>query len=590
MKFFKIKKCLPDIFPVFLMVSAFAALTFRASALSAALSGTPTSGTAASVTSAQDHEKIFTPLRQELRRTVRKLKFENFEPPYFASHQLLDAIDTTITARYGALTQNQTLRNRSLYVDIRYGSRILDNSHESSRGAYEGTSLEDDGDAIRHQLWLLSDQAYKQAIKDYLQKQGKRVSEIEKEKLDDFTVEKSVKDRLPQVLTEALLDEYRLTIKKVSEGFKKYREIQNSGVMLRRVLKNHYTVNSEGTELVTRAPGNPYFIYLWAATQASDGMNLDVSRTFSILLSSKLPDENELGKTREEMAAQLLKLRQAKTADPYTAPAILDPESTGVLFHEAIGHRLEGERQRDDDEGQTFRGQVGKVIIPEFLTVEDDPTLAAWGGKDLNGYYRYDEEAVPAQKVVLIENGILRNYLLSRRPIAGYSKSNGHGRAQFGRDPIGRMSNLFVKSNKSYPLSTLKKMLMEECKKQNKPFGLLIRKTRSGDTSTARGRYQAFRGTPEEVYQVNAETGEETLVRGVELVGTPLITINKILAAGDVSEISNAFCVAESGTIPVSTIAPYTLVREVELQRLREDKQRPPILPPPLYDSMSASQ
>lgn len=540
---------------------------------------------AARLAAADNHEALLAPLRQELRRTMKKLKFEKFNPPYYASNQLMDSIDTTLSARYGALIQEQTLRSRYLYVDIRYGSPELDNSHEGYRGAFEAAALENNADAIRQQLWLMTDQAYKQAVKDYLQKQGKKVSEMEKEKIDDFTIETPVKERLADALGEPALDGFKETIKKVSEGFKKYRDVQNSGLTIRRILKNYYVVNSEGTELVTRAPGNPYFIYMWAATQAPDGMNLDVSRTFSIATAESLPGEEALAKVREEMTAQLLKLRLAKIADPYTAPAILDPESTGVLFHEAIGHRLEGERQRDNDEGQTFKGQIGKAIIPEFLTVEDDPTARDWRGQSLNGFYRYDEEAVPAQKVVLIENGVLRNYLLSRRPIAGFSKSNGHGRAQFGRDPIGRMSNLFVKSAQSFPLATLKKMLLEECKKQNKPFGLIIRKTRSGDTSTARGRYQAFRGTPEEVYQVDAETGEETLVRGVELVGTPLITINKIIAAGDTFEVSNAFCVAESGTIPVSTVAPYTLVKEVELQRLREDKQRPPILPPPLYDS-----
>ncbi len=191
---------------------------------------------------------------------------------------------------------------------------------------------------------------------------------------------------------------------------------------------------------------------------------------------------------------------------------------------------------------------------------------------------------MPAQKVLLIQDGVLKNYLMSRRPISGFIQSNGHGRAQFGRDPIGRMSNLFVKSSKEVEREELKKLLLEECKKQNKPYGLIIRRTRSGDTSTGRGRYQAFRGTPEEVRLVDAKTGEETLVRGVEVVGTPLITINKIIATGKEYEPLNAYCVAESGTVPVSAVAPWCLVKEVELQRVREDKQRPPILPPPLYE------
>lgn len=528
-------------------------------------------------------------LRIEMNRNIKKLKFENFSPPYFISNQLSDTADATITARYGSLIQDQSSRARYLYVDLRYGSYDMDNSREGYRGAFDSAPLEDDIASIRHQLWLMTDLAYKQAVKEYLQKQGKKVSEIEKDKISDFSREKPVRKILPPKNGSDGFGAYREILKRVSAEFKKYRQIDSSGISLRRVLKTNYLVNTEGTELVMPGAGNPYFIYIWAGAQADDGMNLDLSRTLSIADETKLPSERELAKIATDLAEQLLLLRKAKLTDPYTAPAILDPESTGVLFHEALGHRLEGERQRDEDEGQTFKGQIGKEVVPKFISVEDDPTLRAWNGMELNGYYQYDDEAVPAERVVLVENGVLKNYLMSRRPILGFDKSNGHGRAQFGRDPIGRMSNLFVKSTQSYTVPELKKMLLEECVKQNKPYGLILKRTRSGDTATTRGRYQAFRGTPEEVYLVDAKTGQETLVRGVELVGTPLITANKILATGNQYEVNNAFCVAESGTVPVSTIAPYIFVKEVELQRLREDKQRPPILPPPLYDS-GASQ
>ena len=221
------------------------------------------------------------------------------------------------------------------------------------------------------------------------------------------------------------------------------------------------------------------------------------------------------------------------------------------------------------------KGRSANLLSPNFFP---SPTIPRqqYNGTDLNGYYRFDEEGVPAQRVALVDNGILKNYLLSRRPIKGYAKSNGHGRAQFGRDPVGRMSNLIVESSRKTSPSDLKKMLLDECRKQKKPYGLIIRRTRSGDTYTGRGRYQAFRGTPDEVLPVDAETGKETLVRGVELVGTPLITINKIIAAGDDVQVMNAFCGAESGTVPVASAAPSVLVKEVELQRVREDKQRRP--------------
>lgn len=535
-------------------------------------------------------EPIFQAMQSEMERSMKRLKFEDFKPPYFLSYQIMETSDAIVNVRYGALVQNQSGGNRALYVELRYGNYDGDNTDENYRGVLDSASLEGDSADLRHRLWLATDQAYKQAVKDYLQKQGKKVSTLEKEKVPDFSREKPQRAVVEPDPDPGELDDYVGILKSASGSFKRTREILDSGITLRRIRKTFYCLNSEGTRLLTPGSGNPYFIYLWARTQADDGMNLDGYRTFSAHTRKSLPDEPELEKAVAELTRQLLALKGAKPADPYTAPAILDPESTGVLFHEALGHRVEGERQRDDEEGQTFKGQVGKAIIPEFLTVEDDPTLRLWKGVELNGFYHYDEEGVPAQKAVIADRGILRNYLLSRRPISGFSKSNGHGRAQFGRDPIGRMSNLFVKSSREVSAEDLKKMLIEECKKQNKPYGLLIRRIRSGDTSTGRGRYQAFRGTPEEVFWVNAETGEETLVRGVELVGTPLITINKIIATGDDAMAVNAFCGAESGTVPVSTIAPSCLVKEVELQRKREDKQRPPILPPPLFDGAQGPQ
>ncbi|OGR96290.1 MAG: hypothetical protein A2902_07840 [Elusimicrobia bacterium RIFCSPLOWO2_01_FULL_64_13] len=523
-------------------------------------------------------------MEKELARSLKRLKFEDFGPPYFLSYQILDSRDENFSARHGARVQDSSNRSRYFYVELRYGGRGLDNTQEDYRGLSDSAPLDESPDDARHRLWLLTDQAYKQAVNDTLAKRGKRLTEPDKEKTADFSREEPVRAVLPDAGLSQDIGPYKKILAEASAGFKAHPWVVDSGVSFREDRDRLAMVNSEGTRLAMPKGGNPYFVYVWARSQTGDGMNLNVSRSFSARSISGLPGAEALAATIREMAAQLEKLRAAPAADPYTGPAILDPESTGVLFHEAVGHRLEGERQRDEDEGQTFKGQAGRKVIPEFLTVIDDPTVPRWRDTDLNGSYAYDDEGVPAQKAVLIENGVLKNYLLSRRPIPGFPRSNGHGRAQFGRDPIGRMSNLFVKSSREVPFEKLKAMLLEECRKKGKPYGLIIRRTRSGDTFTGRGRYQAFRGTPEEVVLVDAATGEEKWVRGVEIVGTPLITVNKIIATGSGSEALNAFCAAESGTIPVSSVAPWSLVEEVELQRVREDKQRPPILPPPLHD------
>jgi predicted Zn-dependent protease len=252
-----------------------------------------------------------------------------------------------------------------------------------------------------------------------------------------------------------------------------------------------------------------------------------------------------------------------------------------VLFHEAVGHRLEGERLDDDKEGQTFQGQVGQVVLPTFLTVYDDPTLAAAAGTPLNGSYRYDDQGVPAQRATLIQDGRLTGFLLSRHPVKPFTTSNGHGRAQGLRPPMARMANLVVESARQVSAAALKQQLMAEARRQGKPYGLLIRDITGGNTNTQSWGYQAFKGTPRLVYRVDASSGAETLVRGVELIGTPLASINRILATGDAPRVFNGYCGAESGYVPTATVAPAVLVGELELQRVAKALERGPVLPSP---------
>jgi TldD protein len=257
------------------------------------------------------------------------------------------------------------------------------------------------------------------------------------------------------------------------------------------------------------------------------------------------------------------------------------PEAAGVFFHEALGHRLEGERQNDNKEGATFKGQIGKPILPGFLTVLDDPSLQRIGNTSLNGYYRFDDEGVVSRPVALVDHGVLRNYLKSRTPVKGAAQSNGHGRAEGTLDPIGRMANTIVRSDRRVPYAKLKQMLLDEIRRQKKAFGLIIADISGGQTNTTTYDFQAFKGMPRIVYRVDGKTGKEELVRGVEFVGTPIGSLNRIVAASDNTGVFNGFCGAESGFVPVSTVAPAVLISEIELQRSRRAMERPPILPPP---------
>jgi predicted Zn-dependent protease len=322
-------------------------------------------------------------------------------------------------------------------------------------------------------------------------------------------------------------------------------------------------------------------LVVFAATRADDGMDLYRARTFEAETAAGLPAQAELEAAIRELGKSLEALRKAPVTEPFDGPAILSGRAAAVFFHEVLGHRLEGQRQRGDEEGQTFTKEVGKEILPTFLSVSDDPTQTAFGKTWLSGSYEYDDEGQKARRVDLIDNGVLKTFLMSRLPIASFGASNGHGRAQSGRVPTGRQGNLIVTSTKSVPESDLRKQLIDEAKKQGKPYGLYFEDISSGDSETTRRSPQAFQVVPLVVWRVYADGRPDELVRGVSIVGTPLSALKRILATGDKSEVFNGECGAESGQIPVSAVAPAMLVSEMETQKQAQGTARPPILPIP---------
>ena len=224
---------------------------------------------------------------------------------------------------------------------------------------------------------------------------------------------------------------------------------------------------------------------------------------------------------------------------------------------------------------------LGKAILPSFLSVVDDPTLTEINGSALSGHYLFDDEGQPAERVDLVANGILKDFLMSRQPIASFGESNGHGRAQTGRMPTGRQGNLIVTSTKAVPDAELREMLKAEAKKQGRAYGLFFEDISSGFAVTTRRSPQAFQVIPLVVYRVYVDGRPDELVRGVSIVGTPLAALSRIIATGDKQDIFNGECGAESGTIPVSAVAPAMLVSEIETQRQAQGTTRPPIVPPP---------
>ena len=287
----------------------------------------------------------------------------------------------------------------------------------------------------------------------------------------------------------------------------------------------------------------------------------------------------------EEKVTRLIQgikaLQGASQAETYVGPALFSPDAAAVLIHEAVGHRLEGDRLRIATDGKTFMKKIGKMILPPFLTVLDNPQIKQLDGVDLAGHYMFDDEGQKGEEVVLIDQGILKSFLLSRSPVLGSEKTNGHARSDGIKAPMSRMGNLIVHSTKMASSEKLKQLLIEEVQKQKKPYGLFIKKIEGGETQTESANFQVFKGKPLYLYKVYPEDGREELVRGVEFVGTPLSMISKVIATGDDDQVINGFCGAESGFLPVTSVTPSFLLSEVELQLSHEQPLRRPILPPP---------
>jgi predicted Zn-dependent protease len=542
--------------------------------------------------------RLLAAMHDELDRSMARLRLSDYEKPYFIAYALRDYDSFELSGKFGAIHTDNHTRQRHAYVEVRVGSYQLDNSsneHElqidlDEPDNYDPSTdapLDESADALRGTLWLLTDQKYKQALSAYAKKRGRRATTVsEDEKLPSFSREKASRAiEPPQPLTFDR-EQMAARIREAGARFTRYPEVFDASVKIGADRVTRYLVTSEGSELISERV--IYSTFVAGATRAKDGMLLEHEKAFYAAAPGELPDGAALERAVDEVCGQLHALSLAPVIDPYTGPAILMPQAAGVFFHEAVGHRLEGERQNDEKEGRTFKGQIGRRLLPEFISVYDDPTLRLAGppGKQvaLNGYYRFDDEGVPSRNVTLIEHGVMRDYLMSRTPITGSIHSNGHGRAEGVSDPMGRMANLVVRSSKRVAEAELKKMLLEEVRRQGKPFGLLIRDITGGATNTTNYGFQAFKGQPRLVYKVDAKTGQETLVRGVEMVGTPLASINKIVATSDEEGVFNGFCGAESGFVPVSTVAPAVLMTEIELQRSQRALERPPLLPPPWHD------
>ncbi len=524
-------------------------------------------------------------LSDELDRNFRVLKAKADPAPYYLAYEVTERETAAVSATLGALDQARQDRSRVLDITVRVGSPALDSYHRI-RGQYAHFTaattlpLEDNAAAIRRILWLETDRVYRQAAERLIKiKSDREVSVAEADDSADFSSETPVTAFEPAGHLVFPMDQAEARVRKLSRIFDDFPSLITSRVALGAARETRYFVSTEGTRLQY---GRGYASLSFSArTKAADGMDLGVGDSFGATDIGALPKDDVVAKAVQRAASLSTALTRAPEVDPYSGPAMLSGRAAAVLFHEIFGHRVEGHRQKDESQDQTFTKMVGKPVLPDFLSVVFDPTRRKAGDTWLNGAYLYDDEGVKAQPVTVVDKGVLKAFLMSRSPIHGFEHSNGHGRRQPGMEVVSRQSNLFVESAQMVPQAKLREILIEEVRRQNKPYGLYFEQVTGGFTTTGRRGVQAFKVMPVIVYRVYPDGRPDELVRGADIVGTPLASFAKIIATGGQVDVFNGYCGAESGSVPVAAVAPAVVTSEVEIQKKPKSEDRPPFLPAP---------
>jgi len=536
---------------------------------------------------------VLAAMQTELERSVKVLGA--LDPPaYYIGYTITDTQRAEVSGSNGALLSSRENRNRWLEVAVRTGSYDLDNTHkvgtrqEQRGGPGEPAPIDNDTEVLRRAIWLETDKQYKSAAEALIKiKTGKEVKvETAEGAAPDFTHEQPHTYIGPENSFKLERKPWEEKVRAYTKEFRDSPAVINSIVTFTAQAQNAYQITSEGTQL--QYGQIRYRLELFIQGKAPDGMDLERYYNFDWVNPADAPDDKAVYAASATMRKELEGLVAAPLNEPSVGPALLTGRAAAVFFHEVFGHRAEGHRQKDVAEGQTFAKKVDEQILPDFLSIVDDTTMKKLGSTDLLGYYEYDDEGVKAHSVTLVDHGVLKDFEMSRSPLVGFPHSNGHGRRQLGASPVSRQGNLIVESNKTVTNAELRAKLIELIKQQHKQFGLLIDDIAGGFTFTGRGQPQAFQVLPLVVYKVFADGRPDQLVRGVDIVGTPLASLTKIVATGDTPEVFNGYCGAESGSVPVSAAAPAILTTELEVQKKESSTDRPPILPAPAHDVLKA--
>jgi predicted Zn-dependent protease len=518
--------------------------------------------------------KILRVLEEGLAK-VRKARYSFKQPngqrlsykPFFVSIGLEDKFVYSVETLNGSLMHLGKNPSRNIVgrVEIRMG-----NYHEGGGMGSDTFSFPYDlgYDASSHKLWVAMNNSFWQCVEDFgdrnLEAMGSR---NKREKYTHFS-------REPRIVYSEASNAKSTCVKKLTEMARQVSEkllnkhLWSIAIDIDGNQADRYILNSEGSRLYSSSSRWGIILKLFKL----DRFNLVIPHTYVFYVRdpSKLPSKEVLIERGEEMTRELEAIVNSPIQKNGSFPVIMDPKNHGVLWHEVIGHALEATRMKDDEDDEDFGFDASKVclflgkrgykVAPRFISLYDDPTL---GG--LSGSYEYDSEGVKAQKVTLIKNGVLKNYLHSRAS-AGFfrTSSNGHARADGRSDPKPRMSNLVVESDNKVSFEELKENLIKECERQHERCGLIFLDCEGGLTLPEESYFQTY---PSRVFKVDRR-GRIHQVRGIYIVGTPYEAMKNIIQTGDKKELFDGVCGAESGEIPSTTIAPHALIRSLEVNRI----------------------
>jgi TldD protein len=514
----------------------------------------------------KDQDPVLRAMLAELQRSKTQLKLADTQPPYYVDYRLVDVDQYVAEAAFGALRTSMRTRIRMLRIVVRVGDYKHDSYFGPGQGVVDVGPLDDDEASLRHQLWLGTDRAYKAAAEAFTAKQAELKKYTVDQPVDDFAHTSAVQFTGPLASLDLAQQPWLTTLEEASALYKTDPAVQSLNASLRFTATNRYFVSSEGT--VVRSGDSFYQVYVGGYTQAADGMRLDRSHGYQVRQPKELPTKEEVLSRTRQLLTTLKQLREAPVSEEeYRGPVLFSADAASGIMSELVGPNVLGRRPMLGQNARTIGDWANNYksrVLPDFLSVVDDPTVATFEGHRLLGAYAVDDEGIKPSRVSVIEKGQLVNYLLSREPIRDFPNSNGHGRAAVTGPPTPSLGNLIVQSADPVSSDELKKKLIETCKQRNLPYGYFVETL-------------GPRLTPRLLYRISTQDGHEELVRGAVFGDLDTRALrNNIVAAG--KEIDSE---DQLDPIAQSVVSPGLLFDELEVKRGDTAKQKLPDYPPP---------